>query len=70
MPIVNDGMTREEAEKLQNFSPKGKYGRPKVFADETGEVVFESDKGNKMLRFGLKVSSGPYKDGVTWIRKA
>jgi len=71
MPIVNDGMTREEADQIAKPAPKGKYliEINKVFADEKGDVEFESDKGNKMLRFGFKIVSGPYKDGVNLDEK-
>lgn len=46
MPIVNDGMTREEADLIAKPAPKGKYEIEinKVFTDEGGEAVFESDK--------------------------
>jgi len=71
MPVYDDNMTMEEAELIAKPAPKGKYEVEinKVFVAEDGSCVIESEKGNQMYRFGMKIVSGPYKDGVNLDEK-
>ena len=72
MPIVDDGMTEQEAELLTKPAPKGDYiieltGLLKVEGDTNPETMFvhtKEETGNRMYKVSSKiVSSAPDKDG-------
>lgn len=71
MPLVNDRMTKEDAEKIATPAPRGEYEVEitKVFADESGNVEFVSEKGNSMLKIGMKIVSGPFTNGMNTDEK-
>ena len=57
MPIVDDGMSQEQAELLASPAPKGKYQIEITgfVVGENGDMVSESEKGNKMLKVRQKI---------------
>lgn len=67
MPIYDDGMTQEQAERMTTPAPKGKYRVviTKMLQASDGSFVHTSEKsGNKMYKIGSKIVNGPYdKDG-------
>jgi hypothetical protein len=67
MPIVEDGMTPEQAEKIAKPAPKGKYviEITGFIVMKDGGIVHTNDTtGNKMYKVKTKIVNGPYdKDG-------
>jgi hypothetical protein len=57
MPLITDGMSFEEAELIAKPAPKAKYliEITGFIAGEGGELVSESEKGNKMLKVRTKI---------------
>lgn len=63
-PLISDGMTLEEAEKIAKPAPKGDYPIEITgfFVGEDGDAVITNEQsGNKMLRVKMKIADGEHK---------